>query len=140
MSPRTKKYGRLRKGAIVLTVLLVVLSVSGCQTLSFYAQAIKGQYQLFSHQESVQKLLANPQTAPRLKTQLELVQALRVFAENDLKLPVDGHYRKYVDVHRPFVVWNVEAAPEFSMEPKSWWYPLVGSLEYRGYFAERTAI
>src|SRR5215475_3013258 len=22
------------------------------------------------------------------------------------------------------------------MEPKSWWYPLVGSLEYRGYFSE----
>ena len=52
---------------------------------------------------------------------------------------MDGHYRKYVDVHRPFVVWNVEAAPEFSMEPKSWWYPLVGSLDYRGYFSERGA-
>src|SRR5215475_12679260 len=25
------------------------------------------------------------------------------------------------------------------MEPKSWWYPLVGSLEYRGYFSERAA-
>src|ERR1019366_7787043 len=30
-------------------------------------------------------------------------------------------------------------APEFSLEPKKWWYPLVGSLEYRGYFAERGA-
>ena len=70
---------------------------------------------------------------------MQLVSKLRDFADRDLKLPVNGHYRKYVDVHRTFVVWNVEAAPEFSMEPKSWWYPLVGSLEYRGYFAESNA-
>ena len=52
---------------------------------------------------------------------------------------MDGHYRKYVDVNRPYVVWNVEAAPEFSLEPKSWWYPLVGSQDYRGYFSEKRA-
>jgi predicted aminopeptidase len=44
-----------------------------------------------------------------------------------------------VDLHRPFVVWSVEAAPEFSLEPKAWWYPFVGSLEYRGYFSEQSA-
>ena len=53
-----------------------------------------------------------PVPAARLKQQLELLQKLRTFAEHDLKLPVDGHYAKYVDVHRPFVVRNVEAAPE----------------------------
>jgi predicted aminopeptidase len=70
---------------------------------------------------------------------LELLQKLRAFAGKELQLPVDGHYTKYVDVHRRFVVWNVEAAHEFSMEPKTWWYPLVGSLSYRGYFSERRA-
>jgi predicted aminopeptidase len=92
-----------------------------------------------AHRESIDKIIANPNTDPRLKQKLELLQKLRAFADGDLKLPVDGHYSKYVDVHRPFVVWNVEAAPEFSIEPKSWWYPLVGSLEYRGYFSEAKA-
>jgi predicted aminopeptidase len=44
-----------------------------------------------------------------------------------------------VDLHRPYVVWNVQAAPQFSLQPKTWWYPLVGSLEYRGYFSESAA-
>jgi predicted aminopeptidase len=113
--------------------------MSGCQTLSFYGQAIKGQYGIVAHQQRIEKLLADPLTAPPLRAKLQLVQSLRAFAEKDLKLPVDGHYQRYVDVHRPFVVWNVEAAPEFSLEPKAWWYPLVGSLEYRGYFSERSA-
>ena len=113
--------------------------MSGCQTLSYYGQAIKGQYEIVAHQASIEKLLADPQTPAPLKAKLQLVQSLRAFAEKDLKLPVDGHYEKYADVHRPFVVWNVEAAPEFSLEPKTWWYPFVGSLEYHGYFSERGA-
>jgi predicted aminopeptidase len=110
--------------------------MSGCRTLSFYGQAIKGQYQIIAHEQKITKLLADPETPAPLKAKLELVQNLRVFAKEGLQLPVDGHYEKYVDVHRPFVVWNVEAAPEFSLEPKSWWYPFVGSLDYRGYFTK----
>ena len=108
----------------------------GCRTLKFYGQAIKGQYQIFAGQQPVEEVIANPQTPAVLKSQLELLQELRQFARDVLKLPVDGHYQSYVDVGRPYVVWNVQAAPEFSLEPKTWWYPLVGRLEYRGYFAK----
>jgi predicted aminopeptidase len=70
---------------------------------------------------------------------LILVQRLRTFAKDKLKLPVDGDYDKYVDVHRKYVVWDVQAAPEFSLQPKVWRYPFVGSLAYRGYFSEKSA-
>jgi predicted aminopeptidase len=128
-----------RKWLLWIGLFAVVLVVSGCRTLKFYGQAIKGQYQIFAHQQPVDEVIADPKTPDRLKHQLELLQKLRQFGEQELKLPVDGHYRKYVDVHRPYVVWNVQAAPQFSLEPKTWWYPLVGSLEYRGYFSERVA-
>ncbi len=131
---KSKRAGITRKTIVGLCLLAIVGTVSGCKTLSFYTQAIRGQYQIFAHEKSIEKLIKDPQTPEPLKNRFELVQRLRVFAETELHLPVDGHYRKYVDVHRPYVVWNVEAAPEFSMEPKTWWYPVVGSLEYRGYF------
>jgi predicted aminopeptidase len=134
-----KKAGRIQKTIIITAFVLIVFGLSGCETFSFYRQAIKGQYQLIAGQQPIEKLVTNSTTELRLRKQLHLVQDLRGFAEKELKLPVDNHYRKYVDVHRPYVVWNVEAAPEFSMEPKSWWYPLVGRLEYRGYFSERAA-
>ncbi len=113
--------------------------VSGCHTVGFYGQAVKGQYQIFAHQQPIQKLLADPKTPAALRDRLVVLEDLRSFARAHLKLPVDSHYLKYVDVHRPYVVWNVEAAPEFSLEPKSWWYPLLGSLEYRGYFSRQGA-
>lgn len=131
---KTRK--RLKRATIALLLLGVVAAVSGCHTLGFYGQAFKGQYQIFAHEEKIQMLMADTNTPARLRAQFQLLEQLRGFASSDLKLPVDEHYQKYVDVNRPYVVWNVEAAPEFSLAPKTWWYPLVGSLEYRGYFTK----
>ncbi len=130
---------RLRKWLLATILVLAALALSGCQTLSYYGQAIKGHYQIVAQQNRIEKLLADPQTSALLRAKLQLVQGMRVFAARDLKLPVDGHYEKYADVQRRFVVWNVEAAPEFSLEARTWWYPFVGSLEYQGYFSERGA-
>jgi predicted aminopeptidase len=135
---RLSKIVRRRKLLLVLSLALIV-AVCGCRTIGFYAQAMKGQYQIFAHQQLIDKLIADRQTPAVLRDQLQLVQQLRTFANDELKLPVDGHYRKYVDVHRPYVVWNVQAAPQFSLQPRTWWYPLVGSLEYRGYISEKGA-
>jgi predicted aminopeptidase len=105
----------------------------------YYFQAIHGEFQLLAHRHSIDKLIANPRTLPDLKQQLMLVQQLRAFAKSELKLPVDGNYDKYADIHRKYVVWDVQASPEFSLAPKVWRYPLVGSLAYRGYFSEKAA-
>ena len=134
--PRPSPVFRLWAG---VALAAVVTALCGCRTLSFYGQAVKGQCELLAQARPIQALLADPQTPDRLKQRLRLLLSLRLFAEQKLKLPVDAQYQKYADVHRRFVVWNVEAAPEFSLQPKTWWYPLVGRLEYRGYFSERAA-
>ncbi len=129
----------VKRCAAALLLVTAVTTVSGCRTVSFYGQALKGQYQIFAHQERITNLLTGSNTPAQLRDRLLVLEDLRAFAAKSLKLPVDGHYLKYVDVHRPYVVWNVEAAPEFSLEPKTWWYPFVGSLEYRGYFSRSGA-
>ena len=133
------KAKRFRKWILPAISSLIILGASGCRTLSFYAQAARGQYEILSLETTVEALLASGATPPELKARLQLLQGVRGFAGADLRLPIDGHYRKYADLKRPYVVWNVEAAPEFSMEPKNWWYPLVGRLEYRGFFKEKSA-
>jgi predicted aminopeptidase len=138
MNQDSKKRGA-KRWLLLSSLLAMAAWVAGCQTLSFYGQAIKGQYQIVAHRKSIEKLIADPHTPPRLKEQLALVQNLCSFAQTNLKLPAEGQYRKYVDLQRPYVVWNVQAAAPFSLQPKTWWYPLVGSLEYHGYFSERGA-
>ena len=107
--------------------------------MSYYGQAIRGQCQIIKQRRPITELLSDTNTPALLRNRLQLVTQIRAFADEELKLPADDHYTRYADVGRPFVVWNVHAAPELSFEAKSWWYPLVGRLDYRGYFSEAGA-
>jgi predicted aminopeptidase len=67
------------------------------------------------------------------------VSAARDFAVTELHLPDNRSYRTYADIKRSYVVWNVVATPEFSVEPKHWCFPIAGCVAYRGYFKEKNA-
>ena len=45
-------------------------------------------------------------------------------------MPDNRSYRYYTDLERSHVVWNVVATPEFSLEPKTWCYPVVGCAHF----------
>lgn len=119
--------------------LLLLCTTSGCGTVAYYRQAISGQLEILRKARPIGEVLADPRTPAEVHRRLEAVDRIREFAATELLLPTDGHYRRYADLGRPYVVWNVYAAPEFSVEPKTWWYPVVGHLEYRGYFKELEA-
>jgi predicted aminopeptidase len=137
--PFRARYGCVRFLGRAFLCLAAVLVFTGCNTVGYYRQAAAGQYEVVSRQEKIPNLLARTNTPAKLREKLELVLRLRQFAEHELHLKTDGHYAKYADLGRRYVVWNVYAAPEFSMEPKQWWYPIVGRLKYRGFFSEADA-
>jgi len=118
--------------------LLPLLCLSACSTVQFYTQAIGGQTEIWRKSRPNAEALADPSVAERVKQRLKLIEELRAFAASDLHLPTKS-FGKYCDLKRPYVVWVVYAAPEFSIESKKWWYPLVGSLKYRGFFDEKDA-
>jgi len=113
--------------------------MGGCGSVGYYGQAVKGHWQIVARQTSCKKLLTDTNTPPAVRTQLELAQRLCDFARDELDLQAHGAYRRYADLQRPYVVWNVYATPPFSLEARTWWYPFVGSMDYRGYFSEQGA-
>lgn len=119
--------------------LLPFVLLAGCETSRFYGQAIRGQWQMLTAPEPISQVLARTNTPPELAAKLQLVLRLREFATTNLHLPAKSHYLSYADLGRSNVVWNVYAAPEFSLESRTWWYPMVGALKYRGYFREAMA-
>jgi predicted aminopeptidase len=114
---------------------LVAASFGGCYLL----ESAQGQLDLMSKRKPIARVIADPATPRALKSRLEAVAEIREFATRELGLPDNGSYHSYADVGRPYVVWNVVAAPEFSVEPKEWCYPIVGCVAYRGYFVESRA-
>jgi predicted aminopeptidase len=107
--------------------------------VQFYAQAAHGQWELLHKARPIREVLADPATKPDVHAKLQFVEELRDYARTTLHLPVDKQFRDYSDLGRKYAVWVVFAAPEFSVEAKGWWYPLVGTLKYRGFFSEAAA-
>ncbi|MDH3768225.1 MAG: aminopeptidase, partial [Gammaproteobacteria bacterium] len=104
-----------------------------------YLQSARGQLDLLSRRVAIEKLIEDPETSNELRDRLVTVNAIREFASAELGLPDNRSYRGYADLERAYVVWNVFAAPEFSVEPESWCFPIVGCVTYRGYFKEHSA-
>ena len=123
----------------ILPSLVLLALLSGCETLGYYGQAARGQWELLQAREPIDQALGREDLDPELRSKLELVQSARRFATEQLQLPDNGSYRSYAPLPRDAVVYNVVAAPEFSLEPKSWCFWVVGCLSYRGYFAEADA-
>jgi predicted aminopeptidase len=125
----------VRRCAHVLLTGALCTLLGGC----YLMQAATGEYQLLHARAPLDTLIADPGTPGALRTRLSEVRAAREFASQDLGLPDNKSYRSYADIGRPFVVWNVVAAPQFSLQPKRWCFPVAGCVAYRGYFHERQA-
>ena len=84
-------------------------------------------------------MLGDPAAKAPVKAKLRLIQELRDYARNELHLPADKQFANFSDLGRRYAVWVVFAAPKYSVEPHGWWYPMLGTLNYRGFFNEASA-
>jgi predicted aminopeptidase len=129
-------------GGVAATALVAAAGIcltSGCATVGYYAQAVAGHLEILQAAQPVSQVLDDPTTSAALKERLELSQRMRDFAVHDLDEPDNASYRRYADLHRSAAVWNVVAAPELSLVPKTWCFWVVGCVGYRGYYVEARA-
>ncbi len=126
------------RAASRLAVLTLALALPGCSTIEFYWQGIAGQIDLLSRRKPVAEVVETT-TDAALKDRLTKAQSIRAFASRELGLPDNGSYTSYADIGRPFVLWNVFAAPPLSLKPREWCFPIAGCVAYRGYFNEADA-
>ncbi|MDQ6922642.1 MAG: aminopeptidase [Pseudomonadota bacterium] len=133
---RSQGIARRPLGAVAALLLLSLLG--GCTAAGYYWQGIRGQLDLMERARPIPAILATTED-PALKRKLERVLAIREYASRELALPDNLSYRSYTDLGRRFVLWNVFATPELSLEPRQWCFPVAGCVSYRGYFDEAAA-
>ena len=125
--------------AVVTAAMAGALCLTGCSSLAYYWQSASGHLRLMSSARPVADLLEDGSAPQRLKTRLALSQRIRSFAVGELHLPDNPSYRRYADLDRSAAVWNVVAAPQFSLKLKTWCFPVAGCVGYHGYFDEAQA-
>jgi predicted aminopeptidase len=128
-----------RRLVLSAALLLAAGASPAMGLLGYYGQAVAGHLDIVQRTRPVADWLADPATPAALRERLGLSQRLRDFAAGELKLPDNRSYRGYADLQRSAAVWNVIAAPELSLTLKTWCFPLLGCVGYRGYFQREPA-
>ncbi|MES2977189.1 MAG: aminopeptidase [Pseudomonadota bacterium] len=129
--------GRLVR--LALTGAMGLGALGGCTTASYYWQSFNGHMAMMGSARPIDDWLSDTATPEKLKARLKLAQQIRRFAVDSLKLPENSSYHRYADLRRSAAVWNLTAAPEFSLTVKNWCFPVAGCVGYKGYFDEAEA-
>ncbi len=139
---RATRWGLIALGSLATTLIAataLLCLTTGCSSLAYYAQSITGHLNLVGAAKPVPEWLTDENSPAALKERLALSQRMRDFAVAELKLPDNASYRRYADLKRSAAVWNVVAASELSLQLKTWCFPVMGCVGYRGYFHEDEA-
>ncbi len=117
----------------------MLAALCGCTSTMYLLQAAHGEWHVLHGRRPIVEVIDDPQTSDSTIRELADIREARDFASRELKLPDNDSYRTYVTIDRPYVVWNVVAAPALSVMPKQWCFPIAGCVAYRGYFNEKRA-
>lgn len=123
----------------LVAAAFAAFGLTACTGISYYAQSLQGHVKIMTARQDVATLVGDPSTPEALRARMESATAIRQFAIDELALPDNRSYRSYVDVGRDSVTYAVFAAPEFSLTPKTWCFPIFGCVPYRGYFSPEAA-
>ncbi|MEW6270870.1 MAG: aminopeptidase [Thermodesulfobacteriota bacterium] len=139
MQPRRERRPLLlARCAVLLGVLSCLVGCGGCSPLYVLRSAYEESRILLARQ-SIESLLAKPELDPETRAKLEMVLDVRRFAKERLDLEVDGAYASFSIVPPGALLHVVSASERAQLEPYTWWFPIVGDVDYKGYFDEPDA-
>ncbi|MEZ0370337.1 MAG: aminopeptidase [Candidatus Sericytochromatia bacterium] len=143
--PRWKRWTRRVFKAIgislgVLVAATAIWALIYRDAAAYLLQSAKGQAQLLTGGVPISQMLENSATSKTLKRQLQLVTEVKNFAVSDLKLRPTQNYEYYLDLHRDYLVMVLTASPPLKMESRTWWFPIVGTVPYKGYFDKQMGL
>ena len=128
-----------RKYATVgLTAVLTAAMLSACSPL-YVMRAAYEEGKILWRREPIANFIERPDVASDTQEKLRLVLATRDYARDHLKFNVGGSYASYSYVDRPDLTYVVLAAPKTELRPYTWWFLIVGSVPYKGFFSKKDA-
>jgi predicted aminopeptidase len=130
------------RGGIVLkliTLALCAASLCGCD-ISYLAHGACAEVRLLWNRRPIEQVLQNPDLKPQTRSKLEMVLQVRRFAAERLDENVGGAYESVTPVERWAITWVLMAAQPDELKPYTWYFPIVGTVPYKGYFNRAAAL
>lgn len=124
----------MHRSIVTLAVLAGAAVLAASCSPGYLLRAGWEEARILAGRQPIEAAIDDPELSYELRDKLELVRQVRVFAERRLGLDPGSSYRSFTRLERDTLLIVVSAAPELDLRWKTWWYPIVGRLPYRGYF------
>ncbi len=124
---------------LALLLLLIFVTLGSCQ-ISYLTQAMTAHLKIMHARQPIEKILKQDKIDEKTRDKLKMVLDVRAFAVRKLGLPDNKSYTLYSDIKSDYLGWNVYCTPRFSVEPKTWCYPVAGCVVYHGFFKKDRAL
>jgi predicted aminopeptidase len=118
-------------GTFVALALLVCI---GSREVRYVVRAAVEEARILLARQPLEDLINDPETPADRRAAFRLVLDARDFAEQTLGLEAGDTYTTYTEVGRDTLVLVLSASPRDRLTAHTWWYPIVGSVPYKGFF------
>ena len=124
----------VKRVSLVLLILVLGLLALNYQLVLYGIGQAKGQITIVRNARPVNEVLENPEFPDSLKVNLRLINDIKSFAFDSLRINYYKNYSKVYDQKGEELMFVVTACEPYKLEPKQWTFPLSGTFSYKGFF------
>ncbi|PJZ52002.1 aminopeptidase [Leptospira adleri] len=131
--PNNRKSKTLIRIGRIAILLFCVLSFQNC--VGYLWHLGTGQLDILLKRRSIEEVIRDPDTKEELKRKLREVEQFREFGIKELALEPAAGFKSFVQLDREELGWHVAACYPLKLESYTWWFPIAGTVPYKGYFS-----
>jgi len=129
---------KLRWGGVGLVLVGIVAGVAALAAVTpmgrYISRAAWEEMKILRGRRPIAALVSDPTVAPATRAKLQLVLEARAFARDSLGLPAKDAFTQFTQLESDTLVLVLSGARKDRLEGKSWWFPVVGRVPYKGFF------
>jgi len=124
----------MRRGLVAIAAALGVLWLISAPTACYLSRGAWEEAKILHRREPIPDVIRSPGTPAGVREKLKVVLAAREYAKDSLKLRTKDSFTTYSRLDHDTLVLVVSAAYRDTLKPYTWWFPIVGTVPYKGYF------
>lgn len=138
-SVRARRISRpLLLGGILVPMALLLFNCSGCSPV-YVARAGWAEMKILRGRRPLEEVINDSRTTEETRHKLLLARQARAFAIHQLGLDAGDSYTSFTQLETDTLAWVLSAAHKDRLESKTWWFPVVGRVPYKGYASQKSA-
>ncbi len=118
---------------LLLVAGLTLATCSGCSPV-YVIKAGIAEARILAARRPIPEVILDPATDERTRGLLTITTEARQFALDSLGLDAGKSYTTYTQLETDTLAMVLSAAYRNRLASKTWWFPIVGHVPYKGYF------